>query len=418
MARKATLGAEFQSVTADVEIDSITGLPTIETAIIRHPGKASYKFTAAATTAFITRQYAAANSTHDVYICAYMYFTAFPGANNISIMLFRGTTAGNIIDLRVNTAGTLLITNEQAASAQVGNTSSALNLNQWYRIELSYVYSTGVTNAYLTPTNGLVDLGPRVNFASGTATASVANDTFRLGVIDSATMTFYGDDIAINDETTGGTQTGLIGAHNVIIQLPSAAGDINTFATQTGGTAGAANNFSRVKEVPPDDATTFNGSSTLNEEDLFKMATPSLNSGYTINVVEVWGRFRNSTADATGAFKFELQKVASGTKSQSAAIIPNSTTWKMNALAVPKTPPIIAYQDPDSINWNPSLLNNNVQAGYIESTAPGTAGRRCDVTLVALIIDYTPDTSIYNNQLNNYQSVRAGDGVSVGEKIR
>jgi hypothetical protein len=286
--------------------------------------------------------------------------------------------------LKLKTDGTvILIGGSGTGFAQVGSASSALSTNTWYRLEIAYDDSN-VNNTLTAWLNG-------TQFATGNGQDMAGASTcVTLGDIDAVGFNMYIADIGVND-TSGSFQTGQVGDHKVLYYSPTGAGDANTFATQTGGTAGAANNYTRVNQTVPDDATTFNGSSTLNEEDDFAVGALGLNSYDTVNVVEVHGRFRNSTADPTAALKFQLKKVASGTVLQSSAIVPNSTTFRTNVggTTVPKTAPIIAYQNPDSATWDPT---SSPHLGYKLTTGPGTAGRRVDVTKVALIVDYTPGT--------------------------
>jgi hypothetical protein len=138
-----------------------------------------------------------------------------------------------------------------------------------------------------------------------------------------------------------------------------------------------------------------------------------------VNVVEVWGRFRNDTADASQNFRFEIEKTGSGTKTLSATIVPNSTTWKTNAIATPWTAPIVTYQDPDSAAWTLTTLDS-MQIGY-KLTQDGTGTRQIQVSSVSAIVDYTPYVATdmpYATRINNYAFVKVGDGMSVSEKIR
>ncbi len=377
MARKWTCGFELQSVAAGIELDSTTGTaPTIDTGTVRS-GAASIKFNPSANTSYFTTQFTALNSTNNFYIRFYAYFTSFPSANSKAIALTRSTNNGNNIAIRMNTAGTIYLNDEQSGT-QIGSTSSALSLNTWYRIEFSYVYSGGAANAYLNGTN----------FATGSGHNNVPNDSFRLGFIDSATGTYYADDIAINDNT-GTAQTGLPGAGNLIRLSPNAAGDSNGFLVQVGGTAGSSNNFTRVNETTPDDATTYNGAALLNAEDLFNVTDSGIGASDTVNSVSVGVRFADITgADATAAFKIEIEKTSGGTKTQSSAILPNSTTWRTNVpgTTLPKTYPLITYTDPDGAAWTQATLDT-MQIGYIQSA---TNVQTIAISTIWVYVDYTP----------------------------
>lgn len=380
MARLWSCGFELQSVTAAVEFDSTTGTaPTISTSTV-NGGGASLKFNPSAATSYLTTQFAATSATNNVYVRFYVYFTSFPTANGITIAVVRSAAAGNNLTVRCNTAGTIYLNNEQT-STQVGSTSSAMSLNTWYRIEFSYVYSTGAANAYLNGTN----------FATGTASTSVATDTFRLGFVDSATGTYFADDVAINDNT-GSFQNTIPGAGLLLRYSPNAAGDSNTFGTQVGGTAGSANNFTRVNEVTPDNATSYNASITA-ASDLFQVGavTGTLPSGSTINVVQVGGRIANITgADTTASLQFQIEQQASGTIAKSGAIIPDTLTWSTNSKSAPHNSPLTLYQDPTSMNWTTTTIAS-MQIGYLIDTVHTDADA---VSTIWALVDYVPPSAV------------------------
>lgn len=383
MSRLLTLGAEYNAgATADMDYDSTSGSTISYDTVTPRSGVYCYKFVCAASGPFLTRQYTPTANANDGYFRAYINVTSITTASSISIFTGRSAASGNVINIRLTRTSastyTLALWDEQT-STQIGSASGSLNTNTYYRLEMSYLRTAGTFSA-------LVDGS---QFASGTGSTLKDINTIRWGSIDASTMTILFDDLAVNDNT-GTSQTGLPGSGKVIRLKPNAAGDVNTFATQTGGTAGAGNNFTRVNEVAVDDATTLNGSSTLNQEDLFNMDNSGIGASDTVNVVEIWGRYRNSTADPTAALRFEVEKAGSGTKAQSASLIPNATTFRMNVAAVPKTPPIVLYKDPDgTLAWTQATLDT-MQVGYKLQVAPGTAGRRIDVTSVSAIVDYTP----------------------------
>ena len=387
MARLLTTGFEHNSLTAGVEpgLSANAGTTSISSTTKRSGGyalrcnptngSASVKFTVTAQT------------TGRVYHTrVYLQVTTTPN-KNIAIMGFGRNSDNAGVGIALNTDLTLTLFNLATRSA-IGSNSPALATGGFYRIEVSMDWNTNAVSAYVDG----------VAFVNGGSATSIEYDTIWLGVGDystgavgqgSSTTNVFFDDIALND-SSGSSQTGLPGSGKIIKLKPSAAGDANTFGTQTGGTAGAGNNFTRVSENTPDNATTFNGSSTLNQEDLFNVDDSGIGASDTVNVVHVGFRFRNSTADATAGIKVEIEKTGSGTKTQSSEIKPNSTTWKTNATANPTNHPITLYKDPDGTNpWTQTTLDS-MQIGYKLTTGPGTAGRRIDVSAVWAYVDYTP----------------------------
>lgn len=378
MARLWQCGFELNSTTAGVEFDSITGAPTIQTTTVRNSAYAM-QCNVSATTAYLTYQYAGASNTNNTYLRVYVLFKTFP-ANNTSLILIRDSVNGNNLDIRF-TGNTLIVTNEQNASAQVGAASNSMWLNTWYRVELAYTYSSGAVQAYL----GLGD-GAGALFANGTANASIGSNTTRIGVIDSATCNVFWDDIAINDQT-GSNQTNIPGPGAIIHLQPNAQGDANGFTVNVGGTAGSTNNYTRVDEVTPDDATTYNGAALLNAEDLFNCANFTGGAFGTLSVVAVGIRCADLvSADASLGVKLEIMKTSGGTKSQSANIIPNSTSFVTNSSAAPHNYPLVTYNDPDGNPWGQSTLDS-MQIGYIEDT---TGVQTMAVSTVWASIDFAP----------------------------
>lgn len=379
MARLWQCGFELNSTTAGVEFDSITGAPTIQTSVVLH-GAYALQANPSATTAFLTHQYAGTGNTNNTYVRAYIRFASFPTANNISILLIRSAAAGNNVIIHADTNGALSITNEQAASVQVGNKTGGLLLNTWYRVELSYTYATGAVSGFLA-----IGDGTSTPFGVGTANASIDTNTIRLGAIDSATMNMYADNVAINDDT-GTSQNSIPGPGAIVHLKPNAAGDSNGFTVQVGGTAGAANNFTRVQETTPDDATTYNAAALLNAEDLFNVDNFTGGAFSSINVVAVGVRMADLVAgDATTGVKLEIEKTASGTKTQSANLIPNSTSFLTNTATAPRNYPLITYTNPDGGAWTQAFLDS-MQIGYINDTV---GVQSVAISTIWVSIDYT-----------------------------
>lgn len=387
MARLKTLGFEYnENPTALSEFTSYsTGGIEISTTTVRSGNYSGwFRNPTSGTGMYAGYQFSNANSTATFYMRGYLYITTLPTV---------ASAVGGWYDSLNNDGGGLQLQTNGALkqydnAGVVCATSSVLNLNQWYCIEVRYG-----TSAVELRLNGIVQ---------GTNAAATTTGVFsyRWGDnVDNDLNTvgeWFWDDLAIND-ATGTIQNSYPGPGKVVRLKPNAAGSINTFATQTGGTAGSANNFTRVNEVTPDDATSLNGSNVLNQEDLFEMQ--DVTGVGEVSVVAVEARFRNNVADATTALKLEIAKVTGGTKTQSAALIPNSTTFQTNtaAGAIPQTPPIVLYVDPNGNPWNARTINS-MQAGYLISTG-GT--NRVEVTSLSVIVDYNPTSKPIGYSRNN-----------------
>jgi hypothetical protein len=379
MARIFSYGAELGD--AAKEGLTIAGGVTVQS-VTKRSGSYAFKHDVIpATNADITFFYASANQTNKIFFRAYINFSNFQGAQRDFVYSRDSSSAFGLV-LKISSTGQLGLFNN---STQIGSWSSALNTGQWYRVEWM---------VDCTPANGSRSLELKID---GTSIASaIGNQTLPSNYkVDigadgggSGNWTFYTDDIAAND-STGSFQNSYPGQGNIIFLRPNSAGDINTFGTQTGGTAGAANNFTRVDEVTPDDATTFNGSNTTNQEDLYRCDSSGLNINDVINVVNIGWRYRRSASGTGPTVKVEVMKISGGTKAQSSGIIPNSTTWKTNANASPWFYPITQYLDPDnSVAWNQNTLDT-MQIGVLNTQ---TTTPRCDVSTVWALVDYTPSS--------------------------
>jgi hypothetical protein len=388
MARLKTVGFELNSLTAGTEITALYGATASISSTVKRSGSYALRLNgfASGVRTGVGIQFAAANSNGPFYFRFYFRVDTLPSAANQIVELLNTAVTQNFGFLKLNSSGTIELFNESAVSI---GASSAITAGDgvWHRVEILFDRSTAAGSNVLE-----AKLDGTTFATSSTQTISGGIGLLRLGANTGGEAQtqgdWYYDDVAIND-STGSSQTGYPGAGSVIVLKPNAAGDANSFASQTGGTAGSTNNFTRVNEVTPDDATTFNGSATLNQEDMFECDDSGLSTADTINVVHVDLRFRNSTADTASTVKAQIKKVSGGTVTQSAGITPNSTTWKTGTTTTTVGHTLITYLDPDSNAWTRATLNT-IQIGYKLTTGPASAGRRTDISKVWVTVDYTP----------------------------
>lgn len=387
MSRLWLSGLELNSTSLELSNTSISGggSVSIVTNIVRSGTYAAKS--ANAGSAGISRfdyQFKSSASAGPFFVRIYVYIADRPSAIQDILCIASGTSSGTRrARVRLNTTGTLELWN---SSAKIGSASAALSLNTWYMIELSY--QNGANASLEAKLDGS-------SFASTAASADVGNvDRISFGGVEAGqSHEYYFDDIGIND-SNGSSQNSFPGSGKIISLKPNAQGDSNGYLVTNGGTAGAGNNYTRVQEVTPDDATTYNASVLLAAEDLFNCDDSGIGAGDVINLVSVGARFANLVgADATTSFQLEIEKASGGTKSQSSAIIPNSTTWKTNAPASPANYPITMYQDPDGSNWSKATLDS-MQIGYIVSAAGVNTAA---ISNIWAMVDYTPGVAPANN---------------------
>lgn len=377
-ARLDTIGFEASSTANGIEISTngIFDVPDDISTIQAHGDTHSMYFgqTTAAQFSWVQYQFRASATAATTTVRAYIYLNqTFNAAQEL--LSLANVTPGQLASLRLDASNNLCLFN--VTPALVGS-CVAISTGAWHYIEIS---TNGSSNIF-----GSLD---GVVFASGfggTQTGAIARVYLGPAFTAAAKTDIYYDDIAIND-STGSSQTWWPGAGVDIRLSPNAAGDVNSFATQTGGTAGAANNFGRVNETTPNGATTFNGSATLNQEDLFNVTDPTaMGSSDTVNLVEYHNWYRGSVATTVATFKPEIEKAAAGTISQGTAVTPNSTTFKSNANAAPQTPPLTLYNDPDGSPWTKTTISS-MQIGYKVTTG---STNRDDLSTAWVYVEYVP----------------------------
>ena len=311
MARLYESGFELQSVTAGMEWAAVTGSPSINTTTKRS-GSASLRCNTSATTAYVQHDYADETTIH--YLRAYIYIASMPAG--LTTILANGDNADSYTSrIRLNSNGTLELWSD---TAQIGSDSSALSTDTWYRIEWSYddANANNTATAYIDG----------VQFATGNSGDNAGNGRLRVGVQDSATMDIYYDDIAVNNSAAGGTETGLPGAGNLVLALPTGAGSSNP-------TTGV---YSYINEIPPTDTAT--SGSTMIELDTnptngdFNMtdsSTLGMQSDATVKYVSVWARIREEAA-GTSNYTLRIRSRSAGTVSSSSSQDAGNATARTN----------------------------------------------------------------------------------------
>lgn len=394
MARLFTSGFELGSITAGVEISGPTGTTSSVSTDSGYVRTGTYSNKILVSTSFASSafRFAAAGAGKGiVYIRAYVKFSSLPAAGNCTLLSI--TDTGGLTLGAIYMSGTdkkLGILYFVGATATYATTSTnALQIDQWYRLELGVNVSSANTQIVTAKLDGVqfdTKTGSTTAIANA-ATTSVWGMFF--AITDAAgTGTCYYDDIAIND-SSGVSQNSYPGDGKVIALRPAGAGE-STGWTRAGTDSGA--NWSQCNNKPPNDVTSYVLASTLNALDMYTVTSSGLNSLHTINVVEVGGRMYKSGTSPTMVFR--LIKQAGGTQVLSTAITPSATAWITNTNAAPFTSPIITYADPDGAAWTSTTLGT-MQIG-IKETVDTT--KNIFVSEVWSMVEYidTPPTVVLN----------------------
>ena len=380
MARKWDTGFELQTTTNGVEWDTTTsgggGSVLVDTTHQRS-GAACLKIVSSVSNSnYIEHQVFSSNTA--CYTRMYMNFSAFP-SDVLGAILQANDSVGTVVAcIAITTAGKLRLFDGNSSGTQLGSDSSALSTGTWYMIELKVVQSASPkVEARLNA----------VAFASGTPTDTNNPTQFDYGMPDFVTgMTAYMDDVAVND-TTGSFQTGYPGSGKIKRQSPNAAGDNNAWLVAVGGTAGSANNYTRVNETTPDNATSYNADTVSGHIDDYAVSASGIGVNDTVNCVSIGVVYAGASSSSDATFKVRLKALSGGTVVEGTAITPNSTSWKTNANAVPKVYTLVSYQKPGTSNaWTQADLDA-AQIG-LDLTTTGT--NACRVTVLWMSVDYTP----------------------------
>lgn len=378
MARLWSAGFELQSATAGVEFDTAVGTaPTISTSTVRS-GAASLRCNPTAATSYIQHRFRV-DSTVRVFYRVSIRFATLPNADCVIMAHGDGSSFFPTIRFEVAT-GTLRVFD--GADVAIGSSSAALSTGVWYRLEMDYADGNGsgdTTSAYLDGAAFATAVQGGDMFGGG---------VFEVGIVTAASADMFIDDIAIND-TSGSAQTGLPGAGQIVHLWPDAAGDANGFATAVGGTAGASNNFTRVDEFPPDDATSYNnstatGTTTIDDFNVTSSASAGIGASDTISVVQV-GQRAGSSAVTAASIVTRIKGQASGTTTESASIPVNTTAFNTHATAVPKTYRLTTYLNPQTgTAWTSTSLDS-MQIGYRGNVSQTTQRR---ITTLWALVEY------------------------------
>lgn len=388
MARMWTCGFELQSTSAEFGVNSgviVTGSPSISTTVHR-AGTASLRINSSAATQFVEHQITTGvvmRTLHRLYL---RVATLPDTATNIYGI---GQSGYFPALLRLQTDGTLVLRDGFTETTLTG-TSAALTTGRWYRVELDYTDVSGTLTSGVSAFKGYLD---GVQFSNAMCSNINGFSRIRMGVQLAATTDFYMDDIAIND-TTGSAQTGLPGPGSVVHLRPNAAGDNNGWATAVGGTAGASNNYTRVSERTPDDATSYNqttatGTTTIDDFNVEDRATAGIGSSDTITLVQVGGRVASDNTTAA-SIVYRLKGQASGTVQESASVTVANTSWSVHAGQSPRPYQLTAYVNPQgSAAWTPSALDG-IQIGVRGDVSQTTVRR---VSTLWALVDFQPLTT-------------------------
>ena len=331
------------------------------------------------------------NDTGPYYFRFYLDIHTTPNVNNSIFLLYRNASPFYALWLRLNTDRTLTLVD---GTGDMGS-SSALNTDTWYRIEILYDNTGGAGAGKATLR---IDGS---NSVSSTTRSFACNPRAMLlgGNMKSEACTtcdlFY-DDIAIND-STGSYQTSWPGDGKIVHLRPDSAGDNAQWSQGAGGTY----NWDRVSEVSPDDSTTYNKRTALgtyiDDHNCGSSSDAGIGAVDLITLVQVGCRIKDGsyyTAGADGILR--IKSASGGTVQSSSADTWGVGGWVTNGSAFYPAYGFIgvdnynltAYVDPTTgVTWTPTGTNSidNMQIGYVNNTS-STA--EMDISTIWALVEY------------------------------
>lgn len=367
-------GAELNSATSAVEWDTVTGGGVTVVTSPKRSGSYALDILKTSTGAIETIKENIRASVVSTDDCFRGYLNITTAVNTlIPIMQFTDTAGTAKTSIRLATDNTLELWKDLAAApAKLGSSSSALSTGTWYKVELCATYTTGTATGYLDGSS----------FASGVTTAITTNAILNVGFVASATGHITFDDMAWNDNG-GSSQTGQPGTGSITHLHPNATGD-NSNGTPTG----AATGWQCTNEVPPDDATTYQSLTTVNDildVNIESSSTGGIGASDTITLVQVGYRGAESSA-SSNTENVRIKSQASGTTTSGTSTTHDDTTYRTNGDAIPRLYTLTSYVDPQAGGaWTTSLLDT-AQIGF-KNTVHNANSR---LTNLWALVEYVP----------------------------
>ncbi len=391
MARLWLSGFELNSAAAGMEVTAVGGVPVVQTTTFRSGARALECSGMSSGTAKGCRvNFAATTQVGPFFFrCYFRYSTAPSAANTIIQVNDTNAFTTQLASIELNNNGTLQLRDEDGT---IGSPSAALSANTWYRIEFK-ASTAGGAGAHLLEAklDGTV-------FATASNRSLSANlITFHFGANLNAeaqtTGAWYFDDIAINDGT-GSFQNDYPGEGEIIILRPT--GDSSVQWSRGGADSGA--NWSQLEELPPNDATDYVQSNTLDQIDLYTLGdTPAaMDTGDTINCVMPGVRF--AVDNATGSDPdITIGLSVSGNADECSAIDVNSVSYfsNHNAGVMINYPALANNSNYEVPGTNTAWTKSDLDSALYRLREAATDTHFARVSAVWVYVDHKPGANQY-----------------------
>jgi len=241
MSRLITVGFEQQSYTSEgMLVYNHTGAFTDS---VSRGGSYSCRFNSLSSGTKKAVYFGHDGSAGDFYIRFYLRVDTAPSADNMIFFLGEGNLDFADRDISVKLSSGRQLGLYYNTSTQIGSSSSALTIGEWYRIEVRYNNSPSAGSEIAELKVDGESVASSSSLTLGTGIYTIAFGGNLIG--ESQTQgDWYFDDVAVNS-SAGSYQTGYPGEGAVIVLRPNASGDNNTLQ-KTDGSAGDSNNYTLV----------------------------------------------------------------------------------------------------------------------------------------------------------------------------
>ena len=380
MARKANPSPDPQN-TSVIDTYSYSGTGGISFSTTKKTyGRASFKFTGSATDSdFIVRY--AIGSDSPMYSGIRFMFESWPAGDWAIMQHLDSTDTTWRATIVLTSSGTLKLQKGNVGATQIGSASAALELNKWYAIDLKC--HDGDSTEIEGRVNGQV-------FASGTDAAyNFGSGVLYFGSCNNvASGVMYCVDIAVNDNTAGGTETGYPDPNRAqVVLVPAGAGDNNP-------TAGNAGNIS---EFAATDTCTAGGSDCIEMDTTTTIADFTITNPKTLGMrsmdkvimTDLIARVREETA-GTSNYALGIKSASGGTVTETSLVDAGNTTVRSNPSGTTEWAlPLITYVDPTTgVAWKVDGTNSLTNAQIRAKTTDGNP----DIWIpwMGLIVEFIP----------------------------
>lgn len=339
----------------------------------------------------------------------YLRIASLPSA--AVVIAGAGTSSAPSFGVRLNTDGTIIA--DDASGGSFTSTKALSADSTWHRIEFDAGYSGG---------NGVQVYVDGISWASGGSSAVTTQQYAYIGITGNATVDYYIDDVIWDDSAFAGS---LPGAGNVILLIPTAGNNANSW---TGGGGGTGDIHGGVDNIPP------TGAATPADASQIKNAA----SGGNLDYVATMQKYQalvplGSTINAIMAICNDAEEVSTNTKAggiwcasnPAQAAGGNSFDYGDDAGAMGAFPS----------NWSTHAGPVAVAPSVTLSTAPTVTVRKTtsttrvvDVDFMGLYVDFTPLTvseSITVSESETVSLITSGnlsksvsDSISVAENVK